>query len=631
MSLMTAIRNFSLMTTIILFLSIITFSDEISPPNKDIYVPDIGTFMKIGHCSSPAINNNTAEIFFMSEMSGTDQLYRLTEEGWPYQLTLFDDGIISYELSKDGKKAIIRAARKGDENAQLYLTDTKSGRLEQLTSNFEVRHGSIAWKLDGSGFYYRANAENPRDFYLYYYDLVKGVQTRILELEGNNFIEAISPDQKYLVINHSYSNVSMDLYLMDLETGEYRMITPGKEDIKYLYPHIMPDNKTIYLTCNDNEQNILKLAVLNAETKAITYLDLKSEWIADELALSPGKRYMVWLTNEDGYSKAYIKDLESGRMLPSPPMTGIIDDINLTDDGRLLFRFTGSTSAPDIWLWDWKKPELRKITHSIYAGIDNSIFIEPELIKYKSFDGLEIPAILYLPPDFKGQPVPFIIHAHGGPESQFRPYLQRHFQYLLLNGYGILAPNVRGSDGYGREYLNLDNYKNRLSSIKDYKAGVDYLIENNYTKKGMIGIKGTSYGGYVVLASITEYPDLYSAAVDEVGIANFVTFLENTGSYRQHIREAEYGPLSDKEFLKSISPIHKADKIKTPLLVVHGVNDPRVPIGEARQIISAIQANGGVVDSLIFADEGHGTAKLANRLTFYRKMVEFFDRYLKNK
>jgi len=221
------------------------------------------------------------------------------------------------------------------------------------------------------------------------------------------------------------------------------------------------------------------------------------------------------------------------------------------------------------------------------------------------------------------------VHVHGGPESQFRPYLQRHFQYLLLNGYGVIAPNIRGSDGYGKEYLAMDNYKKRLNSIKDIKSGVDYLIKKGYSKTGMIGIKGASYGGYAVLASITEYPDLFSAAINQVGIANYVSFLENTRSYRRHIREAEYGPLTDPEFLQSISPIHKADKIKTPLLVIHGENDPRVPIGEARQIIKAVHNNGGIVDSLIFPDEGHGVSKLSNRLQVYRKMVEFFDANLK--
>ena len=174
-----------------------------------------------------------------------------------------------------------------------------------------------------------------------------------------------------------------------------------------------------------------------------------------------------------------------------------------------------------------------------------------------------------------------------------------------------------------------DDYKNRKNSLKDYKASVDWLVGKGYTRKGMIGIRGGSYGGYVVLGMITEYPDLFAAAVDIVGIANFQTFLENTKPYRRKNREAEYGPLTDPEFLREISPIHKAHLIKTPLLVIHGENDSRVPIGEARQVIKAVLDNGGVVDSLIFADEGHGVHKMSNVIALYRKQVEFLDAHLK--
>jgi dipeptidyl aminopeptidase/acylaminoacyl peptidase len=187
---------------------------------------------------------------------------------------------------------------------------------------------------------------------------------------------------------------------------------------------------------------------------------------------------------------------------------------------------------------------------------------------------------------------------------------------------------VRGSSGYGQEYLDLDNYKNRLHSVQDLKAGADWLIAEGYSAPGLLAVKGGSYGGYMTLAAITEYPTLFNAAIDDVGIANFVTFLENTADYRRYLREAEYGPLSDPEFLTSISPIHKAGDIETPLLVVHGRNDPRVPVGEAEQIAAAIEAKGGTVELLIFEDEGHGVSKRANILILYRRMVEFLSEHL---
>jgi len=272
---------------------------------------------------------------------------------------------------------------------------------------------------------------------------------------------------------------------------------------------------------------------------------------------------------------------------------------------------------------------LRKITFSTLAGIDPSLFVEPKLVRYTSFDGLSIPAFLYLPPNWDGNPIPFVIEAHGGPESQFRPSFIRHFHYLLLNGYGILAPNIRGSSGYGREYVRMDDYKKRKDSIRDIGAAARWLIENGYAREGKIAIKGQSYGGYVTLASLVEFPDLFGAGVDHVGIANFVTFLRNTAEYRRALREAEYGPLSDEDFLREISPINNVDRIKAPLLIVHGENDPRVPIGEARQMAEELMKRGREVELLIFPDEGHGIAKLENRLIFYRKMVEFLDKHIK--
>jgi dipeptidyl aminopeptidase/acylaminoacyl peptidase len=358
---------------------------------------------------------------------------------------------------------------------------------------------------------------------------------------------------------------------------------------------------------------------------------MESPWeVADgDMALSGDGQYFAWIANEDGYGVLHLAETSNMRELPVPPLSGIVDQPEFTQDNRLLFTFSSPTKTYDVWAWDWDKKELSQKTFSSYAGINPDIFVEPELIRYKTFDGREIPAFLFLPPDYGGGKIPFIIHAHGGPEGQYRPKFYRNFQYFLLNGYGVLAPNVRGSEGYGREFMTLDNHRKRLDSIKDYKAGADFLIEKGYTEKGKLAIKGGSYGGYVTLAAISEYPDYWGAAAAMVGISNFKTFLLNTADYRRYIREAEYGPLSDSVWLESISPTSKAGRIKAPLLLVHGENDPRVPIGEARQIFHAVKDNGGIADTLFFTNEGHGTANIENTIAEYEKMAAFFNKYLK--
>lgn len=600
---------------------------------KGKYIPDIGTFLQIGANSPAGMSWDGKKVFFRSSASGASQVYRITENGWPYQLSTFTDGIDFFVLSYNSEMAIVGASIGGSEQSQLYLMDTETGRVIQLTDYDDVQMGSVSWAKDDKSIFYRSNEENKRDFFLYQMDIATGESKKIFSQPGYNAIADISKDNKKLIVATYTSNVNNDLFLLDLESGEFEQINKDDKDVMYGSPTLMPDNKTIWLVCNDNDDGIARIATMTLGSPKVNFVNdgwIDPRWEVEGIGISRDYKYIGAQYNEDGYSRLKLRELQTGKELPSPPLDGMLGFGGADKNGNLLISFSGPTRAPDCWLWNPNTEELKQLTYSIYAGIDRRLFTEPKLIKFKSFDGLEIPAFLYLPPDYKeGEPIPFIVNAHGGPESQFQPGFIRNFQYLMLNGYGILAVNPRGSSGYGRHYLNLDNYKNRKHSLMDYKASVDWLIEKGYTQKGMIGIRGGSYGGYVVLGMITEYPDLFNAAVDNVGIANFKTFLENTKPYRRALRESEYGPLSDPEFLNEISPIHKAHLIKTPLLVVHGENDPRVPVGEARQILKAVIDNGGVADSLIFPDEGHGASKRVNVIAEYRKQVQFFNQHLK--
>jgi dipeptidyl aminopeptidase/acylaminoacyl peptidase len=606
--------------------------------NKGKYIPDIATFMQIGACVPTAYSWDGEQVFFESSASGSPQVYRLLDAGWPYQLTFFEDGIDFFVLNYASDMAIVGASIGGSEQSQLYLTDTKSGRVLPLTNFADVQFGSVSWSPDDRFVYYRSNEENGRDFFLYRLDIASGQSEKIFGdttggVTGYNHIYDISQDGTKMIVGNYTSNFNDDLYVVDLTTGDYDKLTEDEDDVIYDAPVLMPENKTIWLVCNANDEGITRLATMEVGSPEVKFAEngwVDPQWEIDDIGVSRDYKHMVIFFNEDGFIRATIRNLETGKVLPVPPLDGILDGGAFDMKGNVLFSYSGPANAPDVWKWNPGTQELTQLTFSSYAGIDPGVFQQPKLVKYETFDGLEIPAFLYLPPDYReGQAIPFIVHAHGGPESQYKPNFIRNIQYLLLNGYGVLAPNPRGSSGYGRTYMNLDNYKSRKNSLKDYKAAVDWLLANGYTEPGRIGIRGGSYGGYVVMGMITEYPELFSAAVNVVGIVNFKTFLENTKAYRRALRESEYGPLTDPEFLAEISPIHKADKIVTPLLVIHGENDPRVPIGEARQIIATMQSNGQAVDSLIFPDEGHGSAKLSNIIAEYRKQVEFFDEHLK--
>jgi len=598
-----------------------------STGNSVLY--SIETFMQIGSATSPQISEDGRYVFFRSWMAGVDQIYVLEELCWPYQLTAFVDGIDFYRISSDGMQVVVGASTGGSEQSDLYLFDTVRGTGRELLIDETTRYGSPVWHPDGKQIFYSSNEANGRDFFIYLLDLDDLESQLLWERAGWNAPVDVSSDGKMVLVEHYESNVNSDIYLVDALDGEALLLTEHEDDYVFENGRLSPDGSTIYFLTDMNPEGLLRVARMNLDDRKIEFVNSDSPWETEELELSPDGRYLAWVENVDGYGMLYIEDLQGGTRWRLEKLKGIVSNVEMAKGGRVILTYASASQPPDIWLYEIEGDSLRQLTFSTLAGLDRTLFVEPELVRYRSFDGLEIPAFLYLPSNWDGEPIPFVIHGHGGPESEVRPSFVRHFQYLILNGYGVLAPNIRGSSGYGRDYIKLDDYKRRLDSIRDIGAAVQWLIDNGYTRVGKIAIKGASYGGYVTLASLVEFPDYFGAGIDQVGIANFVSFLKNTAEYRRALREAEYGPLSDEAFLKEISPVTHADRIRAPLLVVHGENDPRVPVEEARQIADTIRARGGEVELLIFPDEGHGIAKLSNRLLYYRKMVEFLDKYLK--
>ncbi|MGD9402758.1 MAG: S9 family peptidase [bacterium] len=599
-------------------------------PGDSLNIPDIETFMQIGAASEPAISADGNRVFFDTFMSGVDQVYEILPSGWPYQLTVFVDGIDFYVPSYSGDHMIVGASIGGSEQSDFYLLDTNTGSVSTLKAAEGVRHGSPVWSPDEKYVYFRSNQENGTDFFIYRIAIEDKRVDKISSMQGWNNATDISADGNRLLMTHFSSNVDSDLYLLDLANKAERHLTDHSGDYVFVNGRLDPDLEYVYFLTNKNRDGMVRVARMKIGDDDIEFLNSDSPWETEEMDMTRDARFLAWVENVDGYGLLYIMNLRTGRKWSLDHMKGVVQGLQFSDDGKLVFAFASASRTFDVWMYDVAGGELKQLTHSSYAGVDRTMFVEPELIKYRSFDDLEIPAFLFVPEDWDGQPLPFVIHAHGGPESQFRPSFQRHFQYLILNGYGIIAPNIRGSSGYGIEYMQMDDYKKRKDSIKDIYEAARWLVDNGYAEYGKIAVKGGSYGGYVTLAALVDYPEIFGAGICSVGISNFVTFLQNTADYRRAIREAEYGPLSDEEFLTEISPLTNAEQIRAPLLIAHGENDPRVPVDEARQIARSIKARGGTVETLIFPDEGHGIGKLSNRLIYYRKMVEFLDQHIKN-
>jgi dipeptidyl aminopeptidase/acylaminoacyl peptidase len=367
------------------------------------------------------------------------------------------------------------------------------------------------------------------------------------------------------------------------------------------------------------------------------------DWDIDNLALSPDGRYLAYAVNAGGDYSLHLYDLES-RMTRSAPELGdsagvaasFFEKIIFSPDGRrLAFTFSCSTRTGDVHIWDLQEDLVQAVTHSSHGGLPRSAFVDPQLIHYPTFDTDEtgeprqIPAWFYKPVVEEGERLPVVLIMHGGPESQAQPYFSFLVQFLINNGYAVLAPNVRGSNGYGKAYSHLDDVEKRMDSVADMAYAAYWLKAQPDVDGDKLVAYGGSYGGFMVLGALTAYPDLWAAGVNIVGISNFVTFLENTSGYRRRHREAEYGSLErDREFLEQISPLNHIDKIVAPLMIIHGENDPRVPASEARQLAAGLEEKDVPVEVLIFDDEGHGLAKLKNKLIAYPAIVDFLQKYV---
>ena len=584
---------------------------------------EFGRYLKIRGAWGASWSPDGRRISFLTEITGVPQVWEIQAGGgWPEQLTFHEERVSGAEYSPTKEEILFGMDSGGNERSQLFLIGPGGGEERDLTRAPEAIHYSGGFSPDGTRVAFTATRRNGTDFDVFVQALPDGEPEMVWKTAGYHTVSGWSPDGSYLIVSRHHSNTDNDLYGLDLESCEVTLLTPHEGEARFRSPNVTSDGGHLYLA-TDRDGDFLRIARLDLGTLELEYLT-GDDHDVEEVELSRDGRLLAVTRNVGGYSDLLLFNGRGGRM-PDPEVPrGIVGGLAFSPDGgQLLFTFAGPTRNPDVWTMRLPDGEARRLTRSSKAGIPPESFKRPTMVRYPSFDGLEIPAVFYEP---ENPDAPVIVNVHGGPESQSRPTFAPVTQYLLGRGHAVLLPNVRGSTGYGKRYTHLDDVRLRMDSVKDLAHAAYWLRERGHER---IAVMGGSYGGFMVLAALTEYPDLWSAGVDIVGIANLVTFLENTGSYRRKLREPEYGSLeNDGEFLRSISPIHKADRITAPLMVVHGKNDPRVPVGEAEQIVESVRANGGRVEYLLYGDEGHGLAKLGNRLDAYPRIAAFLEETL---
>lgn len=598
-------------------------------------------YLNVRSAYSPNFSPDGQKLSFLTDITGVAEVWSVSIDihspapTWPEQLTFRGERIASATCSPTADMLLITADMGGNERTQLYTLSTDGSTFMALTMKPEIIYQFGAWSPDGTRITYTSNERDQRYFDVYERTLASGETRLLLQDDGTNHAAAYSPDGQHILVERHESNTRNQLFLLARATGETRLLTPevGAGPATHTRAAWSADGRGLYLL-GDRGRQFTTLAWLDLSTTELTYLR-NDAWDAEGLALTDDGTRLALVTNEDGYSRLELFDVSHGweaqQALPTPHLPlCTIPEITWSRDGkRLAFTLNAANDAPDVWVWNVEEKLLWRATRSALGGIPRESFVAPSIVRYPTFDRRNIPALLYLPQSEQRRNLPVVIHVHGGPEGQARPIFNPIIQYFVACGYAVLAPNVRGSTGYGYAYQSLDDVRLRMDSVADLQHAALWLAERGIADPRRIAVMGGSYGGFMVLSAITTYPDLWAVGIDIVGVANFVTFLENTGPWRRKLREPEYGTLeNDREFLEQISPIHHVDRIVAPLFVIHGANDPRVPVGEAEQIVAALRARNQPVEYMRFEDEGHGLVKRANRLVAYPAIARFLDEHM---
>jgi dipeptidyl aminopeptidase/acylaminoacyl peptidase len=526
----------------------------------------------------------------------------------------------------------------GNEFSQNYRFDFATGTITLLTDGTSKNSRGI-WSNAGNQMVYTSTRRTGKDNDFYLIDPCDLSSDRLLAaLEGGGWYPLDwSPDDRQILAIEFISINETYLWLFDAASGEKTLLTPNDSDEKIAYQAgVFRRDGQMYVV-TDRESEFLRLAQVDFATHEYTYLTTDIPWDVEDIELSRDGKWLAFITNEDGSSVLHLLDTATNQQHPLPnlPLGQIYGLSWHTNSQELGFSLISARSTSDVYSLNLRTGQIDRWTESETGGLNTASFAEAELVRWQSFDSKTISGFLYRPAaSFTGKR-PVVINIHGGPEGQYRPgFLGRNNFYLNELGVALLFPNVRGSSGYGKTFLQLDNGYLREDSVKDIGALLDWVATQPDLDSDRILVTGGSYGGYMSLAVATHYSDRIRAAIDIVGISNFVTFLERTEGYRQDLRRVEYGDERDpdmRSFLLKISPVNNAHRIGKPLFVVHGQNDPRVPLHEAEQIVAIVRQQATPVWYLVAKDEGHGFAKKRNVDFLFYATVLFMQEYLLGK
>ncbi len=612
---------------------------------------DFANYLAVETAGGPSWHPDGTKIAFVYDAPGLYQIYRVDIERhktlWPKRMTFEEDRCTEPRFLSDGTLIFSRDYG-GDENFQIGMIDDDM-KLTWVTSNTKAKH--IINYVSKKSYFMRANIKDKSRFDIYRHRVpLKMFEPELVYKpeEGLCTVEGVSDDEKHAILEQFFGNNDMNLLLLDIASGEVTNLTKSLNDSRTnRWGAVRWLDRDHILVRTDYNHDFERLGVLtlSGEFTTIDDIERKAKHEIEGTSFRTDSRHTYFTYNEGGYTTLWRGvftaegvsgldqiDLPVGSVIASGDSRSYSRAMHLSPDhGFMAMTVSSAVSPMNIWITDLEDYSSWMATSSSTAGLNPKSFVNASLHNFLSFDSLPIPYFRYIPKGTKpDEGWPAILLIHGGPESQILPYFYPVLQFYLSAGFAVITPNIRGSTGYGRTYMDADNVEKRLESIMDIKHLALHVKQNEKDIDGeRLVIYGGSYGGFAVLSAMTEHPDLWKAGVDIVGVSNFVTFLENTAPWRRKLRESEYGSLEhDREFLERISPNNKIDRISAPLFIIQGDNDERVPLSESIQIFESLKARGLAVELMRFADEGHGLAKLKNRINAYSRVVEWLHEIL---
>jgi len=583
----------------------------------------------------PTWSPDGKQIAFVSNMSGRNNLWLVPSDGgWPVQLTVSDQRQAAPAWSPDGKWIAYQSDFDGDEQWDIFLISPTTGRVVNLTQTREIAEGNPTWSPDGRYLAYEVKPKTSAAYEIDIYDMVmrevKHITSKTPQ-DLSNSDPVWSKDGKYIVYTQEQAKgTDSNVFIAEVATAKSTLLTSHEGEQRFSANDISPDGKHVVITSNaaNGYDNI---GLLDIAAKKISWLT-HDKWEIRGSEFSPDGKHVTFTADVDGNQEIYLHDLATGKSTALPLPKGLNEPAGghtaFTKDGqRLLYNHNGPTAPGDLWVYHLATGKSQQITHSLVAGVRSEDMVEPFLVHYPSRDGKwTISAFLYVPFNMaRNEKNAAIVYIHGGPTSQTMNSFNRFIQFAANQGYMVLAPNYRGSTGYGKEFQQANLFDMGGGDLQDVLAGVDWIKQTGHLDPKKIAVMGGSYGGYLSMMAVTKAPDVWAAGVPIVPFVNWFTEIEYEDPVLQQSDLATMGDLvKNKALYEDRSPINFIDQIKAPLLLLAGGHDPRCPKSETQQVVDAIKRRGGTVDYKIYENEGHSFARVENQIDAYQRVADFF-------